>query len=317
MWAKKYHVLAVAVTLLVLIGIYYATRSEEDKLTSGMQNALEDHDHEEALMYASKLLALKPDNPGAKQVIRDSSQIFTHLQEARDALSKFWTLKDGAAVEPERLYKGLQQSREMLGKAKSLDPHFDATLEFEEKLDEAQAQLIYIFASYVKEIGDGTVFKASEEYRKTSAIIDSAASSKYLSKFLRIQSSWATKEEPAQAVKQELESRLEKMEEMGSLVSDYEGKNAKNLVKALRLYMQSVRDTIDTLLIPNGNYNDYVQSVSKGSKTFEKAQQRLMNGIPKTFLAKNNYARLLEDISEYKIFENESTPEILAQARTL
>ncbi|MGH8547249.1 MAG: hypothetical protein ACRERU_01335 [Methylococcales bacterium] len=317
MRAKKYPVLAAALTLLVLIGIYYATRSEEDRLTSGMQNAVEDHEHEEALMYASKLLALQPDNPAAKQVIRDSSQIFTHLQEARDALSEFWTLKDGAAIEPERLYKGLQQSRETLRKAKSLDPKFETTLEFEEKLDEAQAQLIYIFASYVKEIGDGTVFKVSEEYRKTSAIIDSAASSKYLAKFLRVQSAWATKEEPAQAVKQELQSQLKKMDEMGSLVSDYEGKSAKNLVKALRVYMQSVRDTIDTLLIPNGNYNDYVQSVSKRSKSFEKAQQRLANRIPNTFLAKSHYSRLLEELSEYKIFESETTAQIMTQARTL
>ncbi|MGH8552989.1 MAG: hypothetical protein ACRERS_06805, partial [Methylococcales bacterium] len=247
MWSRKYHVLAVVAALIIPIGIYYATRSEEDRLTSAMQSALDDHEHEEALIYASKLLVLQPGHPAAKQVIRDSSQILAHLQEARDALSGFWTLKDGAAVKPETLYKGLQQSREYLAKAKSLDPKFETTLEFEEKLDEAQAQLIYIFASYVKEIGDGTVFKVSEEYRKTSAIIDSAASSKYLAKFLRVQSAWATKEEPAQAVKQELQSQLKKMDEMGSLVSDYEGKSAKNLVKALRVYMQSVRDTIDTL----------------------------------------------------------------------
>lgn len=317
MRGKKYHILAVAVALVFLAGIYYATRSEEDKLMSGMQNALEDHEHEEALMYASKLLALKPDHTAAKQVIKDSSQIFTHLQQARDALSEFWTLKDGARVEHERLYKGLQQSREFLAKAKALDPKFETTLEFEEKLDDAQAQLIYIFASYVKEIGDGTISKASERYRKTSSIINSAASSKYLSKFLRVQSAWATKWGPEQTVKQELQNQLTKMEEMGSLISGYEGKNAKNLVKALQAYMQSVRATIDTLLIPSGNYNDYVQSVDNGNKTFEKASQSLVNRIPNAFLAKNNYSRLLEDISEYRIVENQSTLEIVAQAQAL
>ncbi len=317
MWGKRYPVLAVAAALVIAIGIYYATRSEEDKLTSAMQSALEDHEHEEALMYASKLLVLQPGNPAAKQIIKDSSQILAHLQKARDTLSEFWTLKDGAAVEPERLYKGLQQSREDLAKAKSLDPKFETTLDFEEKLDEAQAQLIYIFASYVKEIGDGTVSKASDQYRKTSAIIDSAASSKYLSKFLRVQSSWATMAEPVQAVMQDLRKQLEKMDEVGSLVSDYKGKNAKSLVKALQVYRQSVRETIDTLLIPNGAYNDYSESVSKRNNSFEKARQRLASRIPNEYLAKNNYSRLLDDLSEYKLFQNDSTPRIMAQSQTL
>ena len=317
MWSKKYHVLAAAAALVVLIGIYHATRSEEEKLASGMQSALEDHEHEEAMIYASKLLALQPGNPQAKKVIRDSSQIFTHLQEARNALADFWTLKDGASVEPENMYKGLQASREHLANAKALDPTFETTLEFEEKLDEAQAQLIYIFASYVKEIGDGSVSKASEEYGKTSAIIDSAASSRYLSKFLKVQSAWATKEEPVEAILEELQNQLKKMEDMGNLVSDYQGKNAKALVTALQTYMQSVRETIDTLLIPNGNYNDYVESVNRGNDTYEKARQRLASRIPNSYLGKENYSKLLDDLSEYKIFDNEATSEIMLNSQTL
>lgn len=315
MWGKKYPALAVAVTLIAVIGIYYGTRSEEEKLTSGMQSALEDHEHEEALMYASKLLVIQPGNPAAKNIIRDSGQIFAHLQAARDALSEFWTLKDGATVKPERLYEGLKQSRQHLGEAKSLDRKFETTVEFEEKLDQAQAQLIYIFASHVMEIGDGTVSKASEEYQKTSDIIDAAASSKYLSKFLQVQSAWATVEEPVELVKHELEGQLEKMDEMGSLVSDYQGKNAKSLVKALQTYIQSVRETIDTLLIPNGNYNDFVASATKGTDSFEKAQQRLASRIPGSYQAKDNYSALLEEISEYKIFQNDATSEILAQSQ--
>ncbi len=317
MWSKKYHVLAVAITALILASIYYATRSDEQKLASAMQSAFEDHEHEIALMYASKLLALQPGNRDAKKVIKNSSEIFAHLQNARDALSEFWTLKDGATVEPEKLYKGLQQSRAHVGKARTLDPKFETTEEFEEKLDEAQAQLIYMFASFVKEIGDGTVSKAAEGYRKTSAIIDSAASSKYLSKFLSVQSAWATKAEPVQQAMEELQKELNKMEEMGSLVSDYEGKSAKNLIRALKVYMQSVRETNDTLLTPHGNYNDYIQSVSRGTETFEKAQKRLVSSIPDSFLAKNNYSKLLEDISEYKIFQNESTTQIMANSPAL
>lgn len=317
MRGRRVSVLAIAVALLVLIGIYYATRSEEDKLTSGMQSALDDHEHEEALAYAAKLLDLQPGNLAAKQVIRDSSQIFAHLQEARDALTEFWTLKDGAVVEPERLYKGLQQSRDYLGKAKTLDPKFETTLEFEEKLDDAQAQLVYIFASHAKEIGDGMVAKASDEYRKTAAIIDSAASSRYLAKFLRVQSAWATKVEQPAAITAEIKGQLEKMEETGSMVSDYEGKSAKKLVQALQVYMQSVRETIDTLSIPNGTYNDYIDSVNKINGSFSTAQKKLANRIPTEYLAKTNYSRLLEDLSEYKIFQNESTPRIMAKSQAL
>ncbi|MGH8476983.1 MAG: hypothetical protein ACRERV_02290 [Methylococcales bacterium] len=316
MWSKKYLVLAVLV-VAVLVGFYYATRSEEDKLTSAMQSAVEDHEHEEALAYASKLLELQPGNAQAKQVIKDSSQIFVYLQEARNALSAFWILKDGAVVEPEKLYKGLQLSREQLAKAKSLDPKFETALEFEEKLDEAQTQLIYIFASHVQEIGDDIVSKASDQYRKASAIIDSAASSRYLSKFLRVQSAWATVVEPVQTVREDLDKQLQKMDEVASLVSGYKGKSAKSLVKALGLYMQSVRETIDTLLTPNGNYNDYSESASKGHQTFEKARQRLAGRIPNQYLAKTNYSRVLEDLSEYKIFQKDSTARIMAQSQTL
>lgn len=316
MWSKKYLVLAVS-ALVVLVGIYYATRTEEDKLASAMQNAVEDHEHEEALAYAAKLLEMKPGDAQAKQVIKNSSEILVHLQEAKDALSAFWTLKDGAKVEPEKLYEGLQQSREQLAKAKALDPKFENTLEFEEKLDEAQSQLVYIFASYVQEIGDSTVSKASDQYHKTSAIIDAAASSRYLSKFLRVQSAWATVVEPVENVRQDLKKQLDKMDEVGALVSDYEGKTAKALVKALGTYRQSVRETIDTLLIPNGAYHSYSESASKGHESFEKARQRLASRIPNQYLAKTNYSRVLEDLSEYKIFQMDTTPRIMSQSQTL
>lgn len=317
MWSKRNQILAVIVAAVLVTVLYYATRSEQEKIESAMHSALEDHEHEEALLHASKLLSIQPDHPIAKKVIKESSRIFAHLQDAREALSEFWTIKDGASMEPERIYKGIQQSREHLGKAKSLDPKFEVTAEFEEKLDEAQAQLIYIFASYVKEIGDGTVSTAAESYVKTSKLFDNAASSKYLSKFLRVQSSWASKPDPDPKVMQDLEKRLGEMDAMGGLASDYQGKAAKSLVKALQTYMSSVRETIDTLLTPHGNFNEYVETVNHETDAFEKAQNKLVDQLPSSFLAKVDYSELLQDISEYKFFEDDSVHQIINESEAL
>ena len=142
MLGNKNHLLGIAILLIASGGLYYGTRTEEDKLASAMESAVEDHEREEALIYASKLLELQPGHLQAKRVIAQSVAIFTQLQAAREGLSEFWNRSNPAPLDAETLYRGLQESRKHLAKAKNIDAAFETTLEFEEKLDEAQAQLL-------------------------------------------------------------------------------------------------------------------------------------------------------------------------------
>jgi len=287
MLGNKNHLLGIAILLIASVGLYYGTRTEEDKLASAMESAVEDHEREEALIYASKLLELQPGHPQAKRVIAQSVAIFTQLQAAREGLSEFWNRSDAAPLDAETLYRGLQESRKHLAKAKNIDAEFETTLEFEEKLDEAQAQLVYFFASNALAIGNDTVSRASKEYEKISHVFESAASSRYLSRFLSVNSSWSS---------------------VGS---------AKRVVRSLQAYTQSVRKTMDTLLMPNGNYHDFIKSAGKRTRSFKKAQQRLANRIPDSFDATDDYADLLKGIYEYDLFENQAVPAIVGRNQTL
>ena len=130
MLGNKNHLLGIAILLIASVGLYYGTRTEEDKLASAMESAVEDHEREEALIYASKLLELQPGHPQAKRVIAQSVAIFTQIQAAREGLSEFWNRSDAAPLDAETLYRGLQESRKHLAKAKNIDAEFETTLEF-------------------------------------------------------------------------------------------------------------------------------------------------------------------------------------------
>ena len=100
MLGNKNHLLEIAILLIASVGLYYGTRTEEDKLASAMESAVEDHEREEALIYASKLLELQPGHPQAKRVIAQSVAIFTQLQAAREGLSEFWNRSDATTATP-------------------------------------------------------------------------------------------------------------------------------------------------------------------------------------------------------------------------
>ncbi len=317
MLGNKNHLLGIAVLLIASVGLYYGTRTEEDKLASAMESAVEDHEREEALIYASKLFELQPGHLQAKRVIAQSVEIFTQLQVAREGLSEFWNRPDVAPLDAETLYRGLQESRKHLAKAKSVDKEFETTLEFEEKLDQAQAQLVYLFASNALAIGNDTVSRASKEYEKLSHIVESAESSSYLSRFLSVNSSWSSVGNIDPSAKMKLEEELVKMNDVESLVAEYPGESAKRVVRSLQAYTKSVRKTMDTLLTPNGNYHDFIKSAGKGTGSFKKAQQRLASRIPDSFDATDDYADRLKDIYEYDLFENQIAPTILGRNQTL
>jgi hypothetical protein len=317
MLGNKNHLLGIAVLLIASVGLYYGTRTEEDKLASAMESAVEDHEREEALIYASKLLELQPGHPQAKRVIAQSVEIFTQLQAAKEGLSEFWNRPNAAPPNAETLYRGLQESRKHLAKAKNIDKEFETTLEFEEKLDEAQAQLVYLFASNALAIGNDTVSRASEEYEKISHIFESAASSRYLSRFLSVNSSWSSVGSADSSAKMELEEELVKMNDVENLVAEYPGDSAKRVVRSLQAYTKSVRKTMDTLLTPNGNYHDFIKAAGKGTGSFKKAQQRLASRIPDSFDATDDYASLLKGIYEYDLFENQTAPAIVGRNQIL
>ena len=68
-----------------------------------MELALSDHDHEEALIYASELLKLVPNNKKAKKVVRESGQIFYYLLAAKTLLSQYESVDEEFTVDPQKV----------------------------------------------------------------------------------------------------------------------------------------------------------------------------------------------------------------------
>ena len=142
MWKEKKHIaiLLIPAILLAVAGIYNALRSEASKLTANMLEAVEDHEHENALIYASQLLELTPSNQHAQQVIRDSGQIFSYLQEARATFAAYKGLEQSQSITPGqavKLYADFDRAKAYIAKAKALDPRFKRSLSFAKTLHEA------------------------------------------------------------------------------------------------------------------------------------------------------------------------------------
>ena len=85
MWTRKYLIVLAVIIVLASVGIYYGTRSEHDRMVA----AQVDHEHEDALIRATNILAVEPANGAAKKVIRESGQIFVYLLAAQSTLSDF------------------------------------------------------------------------------------------------------------------------------------------------------------------------------------------------------------------------------------
>ncbi len=308
MWDKKYQIAVIAAVVLVVIGTI-ASQSGGGTLEEKMLDAFDDHEHENAFIYASKILTTAPNQPNAKRVLNESGQILYYLASTKDALANFKTMKDGAKVRAEDLYLGLQEARSYTIKAIALDKNYEVAEELGEKLDEAQTTLIYIFAKDVIKVGASAVSTAEATFQRTSDIVDSANSSKYLAKLLPVQSAWATVNTPVNTTKEELGSSIEEMEKMSQLISNYgEGKAAK-FIRSLVTYTETVETTIDTLLYPNGSYVEFMKQAETSKNKYNKAQNRLEGKMPGS--TPDSYIHLVEGIVDYPILKNPDTKAIL------
>ena len=314
---KKNQLALVAVILLVVVGVYYGSMSKETRLQDNMLDAVADHDHEKALVYASQLLKYEPANNEAKRIINESGQIFFYLRAAKSTLTEFTAGKDDATVSPKQLYKQFNKAREYTAKAKALDPRFRTVSNFEKTLDKAQTTLIHILSLNVFEAGQSVVEKAGANYRKTSEIIDVAASSRYLSTFLPYQSAWASVNTPIAEIKEELIPQLNEMDDTGRLISVYREGSAKDFTMALLTYISVVKTTVDTLLVPKGSYADFSKAANLATTEFKNIRTQLKRATPRSISSKGTMINLLKGIPEYKISRNSVVAEIVAANQSL
>lgn len=306
MWDRKHQMIAVAVVLVVL-SLIVAGLQGDGTTEERMLDAFDDHEHEAAFVLANEVLKSDPSNPNARRVADQSGSILLNLLSAKDALTPFRTLKDGASVSPGDLYNGLETARAHAATAIEQDKEFDIAESLGEKLDEAQTTLVYILAVRIMEVGDAAVGRAQATFSKTSDIVDSAESSPYLRVLLPVQSAWATVTRPVTATREELEPEIAEMDKMVELVSNY-GKGAPGkAVKVMLGYIDAVKNTIDGLLYPDGNYLQFMEQAKARLKKYNNAKNRLEDRIPGSASSSETYSRLVEDLIDFRIFEDPAT----------
>ena len=341
MLEKKLYKLWGIVVLLVLANVINAFFGKETTLQYKMQDALESHKHESALIFASKLLKEDPNNQEAIDIIKQSGQILLYLQLSQAKLPEFKVAEDQdtgqvlfyvhSATSPsadfglasnnlmvgaKKVYEDFKNARVYAAKAKALDSRFKATLRFEKNLDEAQAYVLGVLAANVFADGKSVYNIAFENYDKKSTLINSAASSEYLNKFLAVQSAWAPLETPIETIKQNINPLLDKMEGTGQLVSDYQSGKAEDLAESLLSYIQVVRKSVDTLLAPKGSYNDFIKIANNSTMEYKKAQNKLKRALPgATSLTK--FSSRVKAVLDYQLFENDSTVHLITENQYL
>ena len=318
MWTKKNQiVLAVAVVLLILAGVYYGSIPKETRLQDKMLDAVADHDHENALIYATQLLEADPANTDAKRIISQSGQLFFYLQAAKAKLTEYTVGKDDSAINPKQLYAQFSNAREYIAKAKAIDARALAVLNFEENLDKSQATLIHILSTKVFESGQMIVEKAGVNYRKALEIIDVAESSRYLSAFLPHQSAWAALDTPVDEMREQLMPGLDEMDDTGRLIAEYKEGSAKKFTKALLSYIRVVKTTVDTLLAPKGSFDDFSKAASRATMKYKKIRTKLKEATPELISNKETLISLLKEIPNYRIAHNSSVADIISKNESL
>ena len=282
-----------------------------------MLDAVDEHDHENALVYASRLLDTDSSNPQAKQIIADSGQLFYYLRAAKSSLLKFTTDNNNSTADPKQLFMRYTKARDYVAKAKAIDPESISVIAFEETLDDAQATLIQILSMSVFETGQAVVDKASSNYKKTQEIVDTAESSRYLATFLPHQSAWGSVNTPIEEIKKDLEPQLDEMDDTGSLILDYKEGSSKGFAKSLLRYIKLVKSTVDTLLVPKGSYGEFSKSAALITRKYNQLENTLKDDIPGSAFDDDVMRNLINEIPDYRISKNSNITKIIAANESL
>lgn len=316
-WSKQTQLALVVIILLVFIGIHLEFSSKETRIRDNMLDAVADHDHEDALLYATELLELEPDNNEAKRIINSSGQIFFYLNAAKNLLIEFTAGKDDSSVNPKQLYEQFIKAREYIAKAKQIDSRTKAISRFEASLDEVQTTLIQILSIKLFESGQTIVEKAGVNYRKSLKIVDAADASPYISTFLQYQSAWATVETPIEDIRTQLNPSLDEMDDTGQLIAEYKKGSAKNYTKSLLTYIDTVKKTVDILLTPEGSFDDFFKAASQATSEYKNIRSKLKNATPVSISSKKTLVTLLKKIPDLRISHDSSVVDIISKNKSL
>lgn len=308
----KFQIILALIVLAIIISLFFGKQTSLQK----MQAALDDHKHENALLLASRLLKEEPGHQKAINVIKESGQILLYLQLAQSSFTDLNITEDKVLAKPEKVYEDFKKARLYTAKAKALDSGFNTTLNFEKKLDEAQAYVLNILATNVFDVGKNVYSRFFNNFEKKSAIINSAASSEYLDKFLAVQSAWTPVEKNLDKFNNEINPLLEKMDSTGLLISNYKSGKAEHLGKSLLSYIQVVKNSVDVFRVPKGSYKDYIKLANNSSKEYKVAQKKLKKVLSGLANA-NKLSSLVNAVSDYKLFKKKSTVDLIKENQYL
>ena len=337
MLERKHYKLLVIFAFFVLAIVINEFFLKEITLQDKMQDALNRHDHENALIFASRLLKETPGNRGAIGVIKKSGQILLYLQRAQKEMPDFRVAENRSTeqvefyvypvqtasadsgisaenmmVEPAKVYEDIKKAKAYIAKAKMLDPDFKTTLIFEKNLNEAQFFVFKMLAANIFDVGKNVYSDAFKYYGKKSELVESAATSEYLNKFLAFQSAWAPIETPIDEIKKKIEPSLNIMDDASRLISAYKSGKAKSLSESLLSYLQVVRKSVDVLLDPKGSYKDFMKVASNSTNEYQKAKNNLMRALPKTANV-NDFSKPIKLIAGYELFKNDATIDLIKE----
>lgn len=374
--------------------------SEAIKLREKMELALSDHDHENALLFASQLLEKAPINKKAKRVVRESGQIFYLLLSAKGLLEKIKLESEDVSVQPkmvsldvnfteeeknkklslliqeqlnildydigkpdgvigkktvaavkkfqktkeeketgeisivlanqlyeeiakkeedklreekriedlEIMYESLREARSYVIRAEELDPHFKGSLEFKNNIEETQATLVYIHGFNVVLMGRAVLAVAAKTYNTVSETLGLASS-----EFLSVQTLWSAIEGTVDELRNSLEPVLDKMDTVNRLLATYEEGSAKKFAEATQEHIRIVRQTVDALMVPQGNYYDYKRAANEATVKYKNSLSVLDGSTPTSISAKEVVTGFIKVFSEYEIFHNNETPQIIKE----
>jgi len=313
---KKHQIALVILILAVTTGVYFLSRdvSRVDSLQSKMLDSITKHDHESALLYANQLLKVDPSNNEARRIITQSGQIFYFLSAAKSVLTDE---NQNTSMKPEHIYKRLTKAREYIIKAKVIDPRAISVRHFEQTLVKIQTNVVQALSMKTLEVTQAIIEKKSSNYKKAQEIANKAESSRYLSNFLPHQSAWASVASSSSAAKQAMIPELDKLEEISRLISDDKQAISVKPVKLLRSYIEQVKVTADTLLIPAGSYDAYLKAASSTLSDYNNLRNKLTDTLSGTIVKSDVLTDLLNTIQNDSISRNQEVATIINDHKSL
>lgn len=272
-----------------------------------------DHNHENVVKSAGKLLEHFPNHPEGRRALKESGLIFLHLAEGllalnscfvQDASGKPSIIKASSegnerSTDYSRVLILLQRAEKSVAEAKKLDPLFDKAIQLERTIRDTSNSLGYLVCLNLVSFETQLINLYLEMFNSLNSVLQSSISSRYSSP----SSMWKIMQPNVAAVNGAAKRSLEQVDGLSSQLVLFKGQSEPDAISvAIEIHEKAVQIR-EAITDPAGSVIDYGRDVSGKTSEFKSLLRKFNSALPTSEQLQETLAGFGTAASTFQLFK--------------